>query len=377
VQADQFASTFSRTVEFFPPLCTLLATPAGIRALVRILHGFAAPIRRRKAGGANMLAVNGALDVRLLRTLLLLVTECSVSRTAEILGQTQPTVSLALKRLREFLGDPILVRSGGALVPTERGLELRDAIPRLLAQMDAHLSPVPSFDPASSDRRFRIVAANCLGAVFLPRIFRAVARQAPSVRVDVVPMPDYDDLMARLAEGQIDLVVGNWPNPPEHLRIAPLLSTEIKCVVCDRHALAELPGPLTLDRWLAEDHLSPTSNQVTALSPIDGRLLAIGRKRRITASVPEYAIVPHVLAGTDLVFTTGAPFAAQMARGMPFRVLDAPAELGRMEFYLLWHDCKHHSPANSWLRQLLKAIAAELKASELARTSVDLPAAAE
>lgn len=271
-----------------------------------------------------MLAVNGALDVRLLRTLLLLVNECSVSRTAEILGQTQPTVSLALKRLRELLGDPILVRSGASLVPTERGLELRETVRRLLADMDAHLSPVPTFDPARSDRRFRIVAANCLGAVFLPRIFRAVARQAPNVRVDVVPMPAFDDLMARLAEGTIDLVVGNWPNPPEQLRIAPLLSTEIRCVVCEGHALADLAGPLSLDRWLAEDHLSPTSDQVTALSPIDGRLIALGRKRRIAASVPEYAIVPHVLAGSHLVFTTGAPFAEEMARGMPFRVLEAP-----------------------------------------------------
>lgn len=324
-----------------------------------------------------MLAVNGALDVRLLRTLLILLNECSVSRTAEILGHTQPTVSLALKRLRELLGDPILVRSGGALVPTERGLELRDSVRRLLADMDALLSPLPNFDPARSDRRFRIVAANCLGAVFLPRIFRAVARQAPNVRVDVVPMPPFDDLMAQLSDGAIDIVVGNWPNPPAQLRIAPLLSTRIKCVVCEGHALTDLAEPLTLERWLQEDHLSPTSDQVTALSPIDGRLLPLGRKRRITASVPEYAIVPHVLAGSHLVFTTGAPFAEEIARDGRFTLLDAPPELGRMEFYLLWHEAKHHSPAHAWLRQLLKGIAAELRAGELAGRVVDLPAAAE
>lgn len=310
--------------------------------------------------------INGSLDVRLMRTLLLLVTECSVSRTAEILGQTQPTVSLALKRLRELIGDPILVRSGSALVPTERGLALRDTVRRLLADIEANLSPPPSFDPARSDRRFRIVAANCLGAVFLPRIFHAAARRAPNIRVDVVPMPLYDTLMARLADGSIDLVIGNWPNPPDQLRIAPLLSTDITCVVAEQHALADLSGPLTMERYLAESHLSPTSDDAVTLSPIDGRLLALGLKRRIVASVPEYAIVPHVLMGSDMVFTTGAPFAEQMARSMPFRLLDAPPELGRMEFYLLWHDCKHHSPAHSWLRQLLKGIAGDLKGSALA-----------
>lgn len=324
-----------------------------------------------------MLAVNGALDVRLLRTLLILLNECSVSRTAEILGQTQPTVSLALKRLRDLLGDPILVRSGGALVPTERGLELRDSVRRLLADMDAHLSPLPSFDPARSDRRFRIVAANCLGAVFLPRIFRAVARQAPNVRIDVVPLPGTDELMADLAGGAIDLVLANWPNPPNTLRMAPLLSTGIKCVVWSGHPLADRAGPLDMARYLSEDHLSPTSDQRLQVSPIDGRLLELGLKRRITATVPEYAIVPHVLDQSDLVFTTGAPFAEEIARDGRFTLLDAPPELGRMDFYLLWHEAKHHSPAHAWLRQLLKGIAAELRVGELAGRVVDLPAAAE
>jgi DNA-binding transcriptional LysR family regulator len=312
-----------------------------------------------------MHVANGALDVRLLRTLLLLVTECSVSRTAEILGQTQPTVSLALKRLRELIGDPILVRSGGTLVPTERGLELRDSVTRLLAEIDDRLSPQPQFNPSLTDRRFRIVAANCLGAVFLPRIFQAIAQEAPGARVDVVPMPPLEDMMARLADGSIDLVIGNWPNPPEQLRISPLLSTPIRCVVWEQHAFARSPEPITMERYLAQNHLSPSADEVLTLSPIDGRLKALGLKRRIAASVPEYAIAPHVLAGTDLVFTTGAPFAEQMTWGQPFRVMEAPAELGRMEFYLLWHDCKHHSPAHVWLRRLLKQIADDLRTHEL------------
>lgn len=313
-----------------------------------------------------MQTVNGALDVRLMRTLLLLVTECSVSRTAEILGQTQPTVSLALKRLRELIGDPILVRAGANLVPTERGLELRDTVRRLLADIDSHLAPPPRFDPSRSDRRFRLVAANCLGAVFLPRIFRALAREAPHATVEAVPMLPHGEMMGHLADGSIDLVIGNWPNPPEQLRTVPLLTTPIRCVVAAGHPLARERGPLTLGRYLAESHLSPTSGEVLNLSPIDGRLLELGLRRRIAVSIPEFAMVPQVLAGSDLVFTTGAPFAEQIARGGDFRLLDAPAELGRMEFYLLWHECKHHSPAHGWLRQLVKEIAADLRVHELA-----------
>ncbi|WP_370676315.1 LysR family transcriptional regulator [Pleomorphomonas sp. PLEO] len=307
--------------------------------------------------------VNGAFDVRLMRTLLLLVTECSVSRTAEILGQTQPTVSLALKRLRELIGDPILVRSGGVLVPTERGLELRATLQRLLVDIDALLAPPPSFDPEHTKRRFRIAAANCLDSAFLPRIFARLAEEAPKASIDVATLPGHDELMAHLADGSLDLVVGNWPRPPEQLRLAPLLSTPIRCVVAGNHRLAGTIGPLSMDRYLAERHLSPSADVMKQYSPIDGRLMELGLNRHIAASVPEYAIVPHMLAGSDLIFTTGAPFAEQMAETGNFAVIDAPVEFGCMDFYLLWHDCKHHSPAHIWFRHLVKAAVADLKGS--------------
>jgi len=307
--------------------------------------------------------VNGAFDVRLMRTLLLLVTECSVSRTAEILGQTQPTVSLALKRLRELIGDPILVRSGGVLVPTERGLELRATLQRLLVDIDALLAPLPSFDPARSERRFRIAAANCLDSAFLPRIFARLAEEAPKASIDVATLPGPDELMAHLADGSLDLVVGNWPRPPEQLRLAPLLSTSIKCVVAGDHRLAGTVGPLGMDQYLAERHLSPSADVMKQYSPIDGRLMELGLNRHIAASVPEYAIVPRMLAGSDLIFTTGAPFAEQMAETGNFVVIDAPVAFGCMDFYLLWHDCKHHSPAHIWFRHLVKAAVADLKGS--------------
>lgn len=305
--------------------------------------------------------VNGAFDVRLMRTLLLLVTECSVSRTAEILGQTQPTVSLALKRLRELVGDPLLVRSGGVLVPTERGLELRATLQRLLVDIDTLLAPPPSFDPTRTERRFRIAAANCLDSAFLPRIFARLAEEAPKASIDVATLPGHDELMAHLADGSLDLVVGNWPRPPEQLRLAPLLSTPIKCVVAANHRLAATIGSLSMERYLAERHLSPSADVMKQYSPIDGRLMELGLNRHIAASVPEYAIVPHMLAGSDLIFTTGAPFAEQMAETGNFAVINAPVEFGCMDFYLLWHDCKHHSPAHIWFRHLVKAAVSDLK----------------
>ena len=96
---------------------------------------------------------NGMMDVRLMRTLLTLLTECSVSRTADILGQAQPTVSLTLKRLRDMLDDPLLVRSGGTLVPTERGLALKETLRDILGQINTHLAPDATFDPEDREAK--------------------------------------------------------------------------------------------------------------------------------------------------------------------------------------------------------------------------------
>jgi DNA-binding transcriptional LysR family regulator len=310
-----------------------------------------------------------SLDVRLMRTLLHLLTECSVSRTADILCQAQPTVSLALKRLREIFNDPLLVRSGTTLVPTDRGLALRDALERILSQIDTTLGERISFNPGTSETKFRVVASNCLGTVFLGPLIGAICEIAPNIKLDISPMPEHDDLLSGLSDGAIDAVIGNWPGPPQHLRLSPILTTDIVCLVRASHRFARRRNRITLEEYLEEGHLSPTSDRHAHLSPIDGRLKELGKKRNIKATVPEYAIAPYVLAQSDLVFTTGRHFAEQVAQTFPFAVLDAPEELGRMQFYMLWHDRKHQSPAQMWLRNMIKTVAMRMRALE----GLDLP----
>ncbi len=94
---------------------------------------------------------------------------------------------------------------------------------------------------------------------------------------------------------------------------------------------------------------------------MDGRLAQLDRKRRISMTVPEFTLVPWVLAASaGLVFTSSRPFAEEMATHMPFVLVEAPPELGVMKFYLLWHERAHHSPFNRWLRSLVRRVSQEL-----------------
>jgi DNA-binding transcriptional LysR family regulator len=299
------------------------------------------------------------LDVRLMRVLQILLAECSVSRTAVILGQSQPAVSLALKRLREIIGDPLLVRSGSRLVPTERGLELVGRVERVLSEIDGMVSDDEQFRPATDTRGIRIHAVNCLGTFFLPRIVELLRHEAPLMQIDFCSTPDERVIFSEMESGTIDLVIGNWPLPRENLRFSPLLDTDMVLVLRQDHPMAGRSA-LTLDEYLALDHLSPTPYVSAAISPVDGRLAQLDKKRRIVLTVPEFTLVPPVLARTDLVFTSSRPFAEQMAATMPFAILEAPPEFETMKFFLLWHERVHQSPCNRWLRGLVRRASGEL-----------------
>jgi DNA-binding transcriptional LysR family regulator len=303
------------------------------------------------------------LDVRLLRTLHLLLTESSVSRVAQILGQTQPAVSASLKRLRETLGDPLLVRSGVRLVPTERGTELIDRVGRILAELDGLFDAGTAFDPASARGLMRIATSTSLGVFLLPRIVEMARAEAPGLQIELCAQPADDALPRMLEQGEIDVLIGKWPDRATDLRFAPLIESETVCMVRPSHPLARATG-LSMARYLDQDHISPSALMSLQWSPIDGRLAELGLTRRIVASVPEYGLVPYVLARSDMVFTTCRLFADHLAALMPFAVIDAPPEFGTMKFFLLWHERAHQSAANRWLRGLVRKAAAEVGALE-------------
>ncbi len=107
------------------------------------------------------------VDRHLLVTLKTLLIEKSISRTALILDQTPPAVSLALRRLRELLNDPLLVRNGSKMVLTERGERLVKPVSDALEGMDKVFFKEGPFDPAKAVLTLNIASASSLATLFL------------------------------------------------------------------------------------------------------------------------------------------------------------------------------------------------------------------
>lgn len=313
------------------------------------------------------------LDVKLLKVLHLLLTLKSVSRTAELLEQSQPSVSASLRRLRSIFSDPLLVRSGRNMVTTERGSELLPTLEVIMDALGKLTEPADAFEPRRSERHLRVITANCFNPFFLPLLSQLMCERAPGMTVEFCGMRPDAELRQALEDGDIDIVIGNWPTPPDNLRYAPLMTTDIVCMVRPDHPVANRSA-LDMETYLTLSHLSPTPLAHAPVSPIDGRLRELHLKRKIIVTVPEYTVAPSVLSRTDLVFTTGRPFAEHLASSMNFRLLKAPPELGRMAFYMLWHERLHASGCNQWLRNLIREVAARVDGVEKRRGDSEMSA---
>ena len=295
------------------------------------------------------------LDVHLLRVLHTVVTETSVSRAAGRLDISQPAVSAALKRLRDLTGDAILVRTRNGMAPTTRALELLAHATRALNGIDAIVQHGQKFVPAQSVRVFSVAAPDYLDARFLPGLIQRVGRLAPNARLSIRPLTADMDYERQLEEGDIDVVVANWPNPPPYLRLSPLYDDEVVVMLRTGHPLAK-KSALTGADYRAAQHIAPVRYAGGVRGSIDGHLAALGMERMHRVSLAYFSLVPLVLEQTDLVFTTGRRFAESCARITPLKIVKAPLDFPPMKFYQLWHERTHNGVAAKWLREQIGAV---------------------
>ena len=298
------------------------------------------------------------LDSYLLRVFCMLVSERSVSRTAIRMHQSQPAISAALKRLRDILGDPLLVREKGGMVPTERAMQLLTHARSALAEIDKLTAEPELFEPHTSRQQYRIGSPDYLAPSFMAATVERLRRDAPQARLLITALgPDFDFERA-LAEGELDVVIGNWPEPPERMHLSMLLEDEIVCLVSARHPLAS--KGLTEGDFLRLPHIVPLPYSLSQRGVIDTQLAQKRIQRDERVMVQSFTTAPYLLQRTDLVFMTSRHFARFYAELLPVVILPSPIAFPPMRFYQLWHDRNHHSPSHRWVRRLLADCAAEL-----------------
>ncbi|MBI2772620.1 MAG: LysR family transcriptional regulator [Burkholderiales bacterium] len=300
------------------------------------------------------------IDLHLIRVLYTVLTERSVSRAALRLGMHQPAVSAALKRLRDLAGDPLLVRSGAGMVPTDAGLRMVEPASSILRAAEVLFTDARGFEPQTATNTFRIAASDYLDPQFLPQLVAQIKAQAPLTRIEIFPLSGQADYHANLAQGDVDVVVGNWQKAPDELHRGELFTDEVVCLVAKDHPAVRRGW--SEEDWLAAEHIAPTPMHPGARGVIDEHLASLSLTRNITARCAHFGLIPAMVASSLLVMTTGRLFCERYLKVLPVKILDCPIAFPPLAYYQLWHERSHASAATKWLRGQVKSAAASLRA---------------
>jgi DNA-binding transcriptional LysR family regulator len=288
------------------------------------------------------------IDLNLLATFEALIEEGSVAAAADRLHLTPSAISHALGRLRTQFGDPLLVRVGGKMQPTPKALLLADELSPVLRGLRRALEPQAPFDPATSDRVFRIALHS--SPTFMAQTTADILKAAPNVMIDwvrVKPSNQND-----LADGLIDLLhVGG----PAHL-MDGIASIDVEPVTFFSFVRKDHP---VATNWSAENAAKYRYLQVavedTGGTPIEKEHRLLNRPRTLGGKVHDFALVGSMLGATDLITTQPSFVMMEMWMRYDLQVLEPVAAPKDFPMRFAWSTRNATDPGNTWLRETVVA----------------------
>ncbi|WP_332776611.1 LysR family transcriptional regulator [Polaromonas sp.] len=291
------------------------------------------------------------LDIKLLRLLDQLYTTRSVTRSAEALGQSQPTVSIWLARLRKQLNDPLFVRTAEGMLPTPRTDALMGTVREVLGGLQRLAESGVEFDPPTARRRFRICMTDASHITLLPRLLSHVRAVAPGVALEAGRIDG--DLARALQAGEADLALGYLPWLDAGFYQQTLYGQDWICLANARHprVVSESGDDWNLDVYQAEAHIAISSG--TGYQLLDSALASHQVSRRVLLELPGFLGLSAILSTTDLIATLPRHIGETLARSTGssgLRVLPCPFEIPGFTVKQYWHARYHHDAANRWLR---------------------------
>jgi DNA-binding transcriptional LysR family regulator len=296
-----------------------------------------------------------SLDLNLLVALDALLSEANVSRAAMRIGLSQPAASHALQRLRDLIGDPLLVRTGARMELTPRALALRGPLAQALDQVRALFVP-DGFDAARSERRFRLMMPDLAVELLMPPLMAKITKAAPNVQIEVVPWRGPAIFNPEFAR-TIDMVISIGNAFKGFHR--QLLYTDSDALAVRRgHPAAAKLGKR--EAFLNARHVAVIIRGHSE-DLIDTWLRAKGIERRIALVVPGYIEALHVAARTDLVAFVPRRLIGALAKQLSLATVTPPFDPGNDEQFMFYPTRAQMDPGSIWLRTLMLGIGREME----------------
>jgi LysR family nod box-dependent transcriptional activator len=296
------------------------------------------------------------LDLNLMVCLDALLAERNVSRAAARVFVSQPAMSVALRKLREYFADEILVQSGRTYRLSAFAESLQKPVRDAILQMQTISDWRPNFNAAQSDRRITIESSDYIATVYMAKVFGQAYALAPRMRFDLRLLgPHY---LENLDSGDIDLlIIPDAVSSEAHPRDV-LFTDTFSCVVWRGNSL--IKRRVTREQYLQLGHVICEWDG-GRMEALDETLLAqSGFRRRREITAPSFSLTPQLVVGTQRIATVQTRLAEVMAANWPIRILPCPIELPPIVETVQWHKYQERDPAILWFLDVLKSVAAKL-----------------
>ena len=298
------------------------------------------------AGGKD--AVSG-VGLNLLVALDALLTERNLTAAARSVNLSQPAMSAALARLRRYFRDEIFTLQGRRMVPTAFGEALAAPTRDALLRIKMTLGTRHAFEPSISERRFRVVVSDFMTIIFFSQVIDRVRQIAPHVTFELLPFDDQPDELLR--RGELDFLVFPEIYLSDAYPCAPLFEEHLVCVACASNN--DIGEAISFSQYMASGHVAAQFGRSRRPAIEEWLMLEHGLKRRIEVAVQSFAMIPHMIVGTNRIATMHSRLAQHYSRTLPLRVLPLPLPLPGFVEALQWPALHHQDPGSLWLRNLI------------------------
>jgi DNA-binding transcriptional LysR family regulator len=283
-------------------------------------------------------------DLKLLQLFDLLYDTRSVTRVAQQLGQSQPTISIWLGRLREHLKDPLFIRTPGGMAPTPQADALIGPCREILESLRRFVAWEIAFDPETAQRRFRICMTDASHITLLPRLLAHVRAQAPGIRLEAAGIDGNTE--RALESGEADLAIGYVPWLSVGIYQQLLYRQDWVCLTNLHHP--RVRGRLGLKQYRSEGHVAIESGTGDEL--LEQALARERIERDVVLQLPGFLGLGAIVQTTDLIATLPRHIGETLAQARDLTVHSCPIPVDGFTVRQHWHARYHHEAGNRWLR---------------------------
>lgn len=292
------------------------------------------------------------LDLNLLVCLNALLEVQSVTRAAEQLNLSQPAISAALSRLRVFFGDPLLVPHGKRMLPTPYAMRLRPEISGVLGDVDSLIGISPYFDPATSNRAFRLCVSDYLSSVLIAPLLPRMESLAPNLKIELVPLSD--NATAELDRGETDMLL----TPEAYIsddHPAELLFEE-EHVVAGWSENPLFAREIDMNVFQGAGHVAVEIGRINRASFAESFMRLRGIERRIEVRVSSFTLIPELLVETGRMAVMHRRLAEKASHHYPIIYAPLPFAMPPMREMAQYHRARADDAGLRWLIGMLTQV---------------------